>query len=223
MKRLIVIAMVVLLSSSIALAQNFCKGDFNYDGAVAADDVATFLEHFGRSPFNDPCPPDGPAPVPKTWQTTSYGTGDDGDLGKGVAWPDPRWTDNGDGTVKDKLTGLIWLKNANCFGGRTWNNARVDCNGLSSGWCGLTDGSSAGDWRLPNVRELQSHIDYDVLNPAIWVTHPYVNVQSSSYWSSSTVAESSALAWVVHIDDGVVFWGNKSSDLLYVWPVRGGH
>jgi len=59
---------------------------------------------------------DEPAPVPKTGQTTSYATGDDGDLEKGVAWPDPRFMDNGNGTVTDNLTGLIWLKNANCFG-----------------------------------------------------------------------------------------------------------
>jgi hypothetical protein len=32
----------------------------------------------------------------------------------GVAWPNPRFTDNSDGTVTDNLTGLIWLKNANC-------------------------------------------------------------------------------------------------------------
>ena len=57
-----------------------------------------------------------PAPVHKTGQTTSYATGDDGDLEKGVAWPNPRFTDNSDGTVTDNLTGLIWLKNANCFG-----------------------------------------------------------------------------------------------------------
>ena len=101
------------------------------------------------------------APVEKTGQTgcwdasgtseTCAGTGQDGELQKGVSWPDPRFTDNGDGTVTDNLTGLIWLKNANCFGQRTWANALSDCNNLASGSCGLTDGSSAGDWSLPNV------------------------------------------------------------------------
>ena len=57
-----------------------------------------------------------PAMLPKTGQTTSYAAGDDGALQKGVAWPNPRFTDNGNGTVTDNLTGLIWLKNANCFG-----------------------------------------------------------------------------------------------------------
>lgn len=55
------------------------------------------------------------APVPKTGQTQSYTAGDDGDLQKGVAWPTPRFAGNGNGTVTDKLTGLIWLKNAKVF------------------------------------------------------------------------------------------------------------
>ena len=54
------------------------------------------------------------APVPKTGQTTSYANGDDGDLELGVASPNPRFTDNGDGKVTDNLTELIWLKNAKC-------------------------------------------------------------------------------------------------------------
>jgi hypothetical protein len=51
--------------------------------------------------------------VQKTGQTTSYATGDEGGLQKGVSWPSPRFTDNGDGTVTDNLTELIWLQNAN--------------------------------------------------------------------------------------------------------------
>ena len=119
------------------------------------------------------------APVPKTGQTTSYGTRDDGALQKGVAWPTPRFTDNGNGTVTDNLTGLIWTKNANAFGQRTWAEALSDANGLASGSAGLTDGSKAGDWRLPNVRELQSLVDYGRSNPALPAGHPFTNVQSS--------------------------------------------
>ena len=78
---------------------------------------------------------------------------------KGVAWPNPRFTDNGNGTVTDNLTGLIWLKNANCFGAKDWAMALSDANTLNNGECGLTDGSVEGDWRLPNVREMQSLID----------------------------------------------------------------
>jgi hypothetical protein len=104
--------------------------------------------------------PESSAGVPKTGQTVTYATGDDGDLQKGTSWPNPRFTDNGDGTVTDNLTGLIWLKNANCFGDRTWADALTDSGGLADGSCALTDGSSAGDWHLPNVRELHSLISY---------------------------------------------------------------
>ena len=84
---------------------------------------------------------------------------------RGVAWPNPRFTDNSNGTVTDNLTGLIWLKNANCFGTQTWANALSAANTLNSGECGLTDGSAEGDWRLPNVREQQSLIDYGRFQP----------------------------------------------------------
>lgn len=97
----------------------------------------------------------------------------------------------------------------------TWSN------NLATGKCGLTDGSSAGDWRLPNVRELQSLIDYGEYNPALPDGHPFTGVQSNYYWSSTTYAYSTSNAWNVYLHDG-----NVSSDsetrTRYVWPVRGG-
>jgi len=161
------------------------------------------------------------APVPKTGQTASYATGDDGDLEKGVAWPTPRFTDNGNGTVTDNLTGLIWLKNANCFGARNWTQALSDANTLNSGECGLGDGSSEGDWRLPNVRELQSLIDYGRQTPALPSGHPFTGVQSSLYWSSTTHATNASYAWGVYMRCGHVHWDYKMRT-RYVWPVRGG-
>jgi hypothetical protein len=88
----------------------------------------------------------GSAPVEKTGQVTSYSAtgGEDGDLKKGVVWPKPRFKDNGNGTVTDKLTKLIWLKNANAFGLQTWEQALADANALASGSSGLTDRSKAG-------------------------------------------------------------------------------
>ena len=127
--------------------------------------------------------------VPKTGQTTSYGPRDDGALQRGVAWPTPRFTDNGNGTVTDNLTRLIWMKNANAFGTLTWADALTTANTLESGTYGLTDGSKAGDWRLPNVRELQSLLDYGRTNPALPAVHPFTEVQSSDYWSSTTYAD----------------------------------
>lgn len=161
------------------------------------------------------------AAVPRTGQTSSYATGDDGDLEKGVAWPSPRFTDNGNGSVTDNLTGLIWLKNANCYGARNWTTALADANGLNTGECGLTDGSTAGQWRLPNVKELQSLIDYGTYNPALPSGHPFSGVQTSNYWSSATNADNTSYAWVVYLNSGYMYGGNKAGS-YYVWPVRGG-
>lgn len=158
------------------------------------------------------------APVEKTGQTTSYTAGDDGDHEAGMFWPVPRFTDNGDGTIRDNLTGLIWLKNANCFGTRSWTTAINDCNTLNSGECGLTDGSVEGDWRLANVKEIQSIIDYGNCDLALPSGHPFLNVQFGRYWSSTTCALNIEGAWVVGMNGGVVY-ENKAL-LQYVWPVR---
>src|SRR5262249_50781841 len=57
-----------------------------------------------------------PAPVQQTGQKTSYYPHDDGDVQAGVTQPTPRFNTNGDGTITDNLTGLMWLRNANCMG-----------------------------------------------------------------------------------------------------------
>ena len=167
----------------------------------------------------------------KTGQTTFYATGDDGDLEKGVPWPNPRFTDNEDGTVTDNLTGLLWLKNANCFGSTTWSQAVSYCNGLASGSCGLTDNSDAGDWRLPNRKELITLTHDGYYNPAIpnssgtgqWSEgDPFTNVESFRYFSSSTCAFDADFNWNVNVGYCEVLSGLKSNN-SYVWPVRGGH
>ena len=161
--------------------------------------------------------------VPKTGQTTSYGTRDDGALQKGVAWPTPRFTDNNNGTVTDNLTRLIWMKNANAFGTKTWADALTAANGLKSGDAGtdLLDGSQAGDWRLPNVRELQSLNDYSRFDPALPEDHPFTNVQLFYYWPSTTTPGNTTYAWTVHFGDGGVRDSGKYNN-YYIWCVRGG-
>jgi len=209
-----------LINATVSI--NYCEGDFDYDGDVDGTDAAVFKSDFGRSGLINACPADGPAPVQKTWQTTSYAVGDDGDLGKGVPWPNPRFSDNEDGTVTDNLTGLIWLKDADCFGYRTWNLALSDCNELTTGECGLTDGSAAGDWRLPNHKELFGLVDAQNYAPVLPTGHPFTSVQSGHYWSSTTYAGQPGYAWFVHMGEGGVFYDMKPG-VHHVWPVRGGH
>jgi len=103
----------------------------------------------------------------------------------------------------------------------TWANALIWSNNLASGSCGLTDGSTAGQWRLPNRRELLSLIDDGRYNPALPSGHPFTGVQSYGYWTSTTYAGGTSVAWGVYLYDGHVFNDDKSSS-HYVWPVRGG-
>ena len=164
-----------------------------------------------------------PSPTAKSGQTSSSAVGDDGDLQKGVEWPVSRFVDNGDGTVTDGLTGLTWMKNANCWGTMTWANALTKISGLNAGTescSGYTTGIHT-DWHLPNRRELRSLIDYGRYNPALPSGHPFSDVQSSYYWSSTSYANSTDNAWIVYLGNGRVN-DNFKSYSYYVWPVRGG-
>ncbi len=148
--------------------------------------------------------------MPRTGQTISYGPRDDGALQKGVAWPNPRFTDNANGTVTDNLTGLIWLKNANVFGGKkNWATALTDCNTLAANGT-FTDGSVAGDWRLPNRRELFSLIDDSNFDLVLPTGHPFIDVKGD-YWSSTTLVPAAVMefAWVVNMSNGYVFTQSK--------------
>ena len=167
--------------------------------------------------------PAPPSPVYRTGQTASYAKGDDGDLKKGIAWPIPRFTDNSDGTVTDHLTGLIWLKNADFFGPKEFPEALNVCNGLADGQGGLSDGSSTGDWRLPNINEIMSLIDRGQYIPALPGDHLFENVQSELYyWSSTSNHGSTFIAWSIRAYNGNVSSKNYDQHSHFVWPVRGG-
>ena len=162
------------------------------------------------------------AAVEKSGQTTSYVTGDDGDLQRGVALPSPRFADNGDGTVTDLLTGLMWTKDADIANGeRTWAEAVSDCEA-----CGAGDYT---DWHLPQVRELHSLIHFGYYSPALsntagtgkWTEgDPFTDVKFS-YWSSTRYADLTDYEWYVSLNNGRVYFSSKS-DTYYVWCVRGG-
>ncbi len=214
-------------------AQAITEGYHNGSGEVAGDaDLVAGNIKLGTVIFDvtGTLAAGGSATVPKTGQTTSYGGRDDGALKKGTVWPNPRFTDNLNGTVTDNLTGLVWLQNANCFDTETWADALTESNSLADGTCNLTDGSSAEDWRLPNVLELQSLIAWQYYNPALsndagtgkWASDAnsaFSGVQSNGYWSSTTYAVNTDYAWYVYLGSGYVDYGNKTNT-YYVWPVR---
>jgi hypothetical protein len=141
--------------------------------------------------------------------------------------------DNGDGTVTDGRTGLVWLKNADPCGLKNWYDAETYCATLANGMAGLTDGSNAGQWRLPSKEELEGigtdppatwYEGYPSFpNPSVpWTMPgaPFTNVQSINYWSGTSSDHGIDYAWYVGMVGGFVSSRSKSYYGLYVWPVR---
>lgn len=166
--------------------------------------------------------------LPRTGQTTSYAAGDDGALKKGVAYPTARFTDNQDGTVTDRLTGLIWLRNASFTAPTTWGAAITAVGALASGSAGLSDGSRPGDWRMPDINELESLVDVSATSPALSPGHPFQNVSTGVYWTSTSYYGGNVVspaAWTLRLGDGR--WMNDSGTNIKltnsnaVWAVRG--
>jgi hypothetical protein len=139
-----------------------------------------------------------------------------------------RFTDNQDGTVTDGVTGLVWLKNAGCFSPANWASALAQVNMLASGACGLADGSAAGEWRLPNINELESLVDVSASHPALTAGNPFTNVSAAIYWSSTSYfggQSGSPNAWAIRMSDGRYMndssSNNKATASNQVWAVKG--
>jgi hypothetical protein len=124
------------------------------------------------------------------------------------------YTDNGDGTVTDTSTGLMWQQ-ASYSNYMTWEQALAYCEGLNLG--GNTD------WRLPNAKELQSLVDYSHYNPAINTTY-FPDTAASHYWSSTSNADGSNCEFGVHFNYGGVGGASlgKFGSIYYARAVRGG-
>jgi Protein of unknown function (DUF1566)/Ser-Thr-rich glycosyl-phosphatidyl-inositol-anchored membrane family len=119
------------------------------------------------------------------------------------------FVDNGDGTVIDTDTGLMWQQ-ADNGAGRTWRIALSTCEALE-----LTGQT---DWRLPDIRELQSIVDDRNYFPAI---ASVFNTRMEPYWSATTDTQTPGNAWYVQFIRG--FADNSSkSDAYRVRCVRGG-
>ncbi|MDJ0865286.1 MAG: DUF1566 domain-containing protein, partial [Myxococcota bacterium] len=175
--------------------------------------------------------------VPKSGQTATYAPRDDGALQPGVAWPTPRFVDPGDGTIHDRLTGLVWLKDANCNqtvdypgtvgGGLPWEDALDFVAAINAGSTDIS--ACAGydrddtDWRMPNANELETLVHAGHPDLRAWLElQGFVNVRDDfAYFSSTT--------WGFEVQYAVVMnvfyeWirTRRKSDAYYVWPVRAG-
>jgi hypothetical protein len=157
---------------------------------------------------------------------------DDGSLQNGVISPNPRFIlDTANNTVKDHMTGLVWRQSADAgsqcglpqgVGVSSWNQALQ-----SAAFC--TDDH---DWRLPNIRELSTLIDFGQHHPALPEDHPFILPEQAEYgyWSSTTnsvvagnEADNEGQAWVVFLHNGAVEVKNKGGSQpgsFYTWLVR---
>lgn len=149
------------------------------------------------------------------------GSGQDGEYQAGLGVSGRRFKHNKNGTVTDNLTGLIWLKNANAFGEVMQPQARAHVRELADGMHGLTDGSKAGDWRLPNIHELQSLLSMDNSSgPALPSNHLFTNLETVNYWSSTSVVSAPPLGWYTAMAVGPPVFDLKIN-LMRMLPVRG--
>jgi len=117
--------------------------------------------------------------------------------------PTSDFTDNTDGTVTHKTTGLVWKR---CAEGMTWTGSACTGTATTYTWAqavALT-ATFAGksDWRLPNIRELFTITEIDAYNPAINSVIFSTTPTSNFFWSSSAYAGNSNDAWYVDFDYG---------------------
>jgi len=224
------------------------------DPALVADTLRA-LDKASAAMQPDP-PKPGTPQLPASGQLTSYkamsrqadgrmvAVGDDGAVRAGGS---PQYRGNPDGTITDLTTGLTWEKKCDCpdqlHDYRTalrWSGNDVETTIWD--WLdavnreGGTGFAGHNDWRIPNVKELQTLIDYERFNPATSAVFDAAacglgctNLADAncsctamdSYWSSTTYADSPQRAWVVGFNLGLIGDMSKNEDLP-VRAVRGG-
>lgn len=164
--------------------------------------------------------------LPKTSQTEVYFAGDDGSYqsgwwkGRKIAGNKTRFlskTINGDDIVLDLATGLIWPANGNAAGCNNggaivWEAGITYAGGLN--FAGFTD------WRMPNILELISLIDFTEETPVVYTDY-FSNISASAYWTSTADARFTYWKWNVEFNRGTLDRNDRVA-LYKLWCVRGG-
>jgi len=190
-------------------------------------------------------PPLAGGRFPATGQTTCWnssgtitsctGTGQDGEIRAGATLA---YVDNGDGTITDTNTGLMWEKLSYDGTIHSWGNTYTWDNAFGVKIATLNGGggfAGHGDWRVPNIKELQSIVNYEIPSTGPTVAAAFNTgctqgctvtscscTQSLSYWSSSSYVFSPDAVWLVGFNDGNDRTDFKSYGPYYVRAVRGG-
>jgi hypothetical protein len=245
-----VVSVALLIVVRSTQAASCCPGDINGDHVVTVDEILRTVNAAlnGCAAVPVPCQGGGLLTTGQTQCDQGSGTlgacpgsppGQDAAVGAGAPLS---YTDNGDGTITDNVTGLMWEKLSQGNGGihdvnntYTWDDAlNVKITALNAAPC------FAGhcDWRLPNRRELESLVDAGRVAPAIdpafntqcVIPGPSCTVTTCSctqlnfYWSSTTYEDIPTNAWAVDGNTGRVTAYQKYNPPipLYVRALRGG-
>ncbi|MEI6088832.1 MAG: DUF1566 domain-containing protein [bacterium] len=128
-----------------------------------------------------------------------------------ITLPNLHFAENGDGAITDNFTGLIWQK-IQAPNTMTWEEALTYAKNTSL--------AGKSDWRLPNIKELQSLSDVKLKTPSFNKTY-FSNMTSGNYWSSTTLQNTEAKAWDINVDYGLVSYNDKTTK-ENVLLVRGG-
>ena len=133
-----------------------------------------------------------------------------------------RFIDNGDGTVTDRKTNLMWIKNGwriDFFSAVNWVEAIKKCEGFSYG--GYTD------WRLPTIKEWKSLLDKNNEYPALVEPNPFENIiMHMPYWSRTEFNSSlsGSLETTNRAYTVMLYYGRIShqgiNKLAFIMPVR---
>ena len=130
--------------------------------------------------------------------------------------PRQRFVEKGE-AVLDRRTGLHWKRNADLGNGPVeWTKALTIVADINK----KSGPSAEKPWHLANVRELESICDLNRHTPALAEDHPFENVHSI-YWSSTTSVYDPCYAWALYLQDGAVGVGYKPNAEFFVWAVRG--
>lgn len=152
--------------------------------------------------------------LPKTGQEIYYTDGDDGYYYAGW-WKGRSYANNktrfitktldGDDVVIDLATGLMWAADGNAAGCK---NGSITTWGGALSYAEALDFAGFTDWRLPNIRELFSIVDFGRYNPAIDETF-FRSTYSEEYWSSTTFTDYTGAAWYILFTVGLTTYQAK--------------
>ena len=144
--------------------------------------------------------------------------------------PDSRFTDNNDGTISDKGTGLMWQKCPLGLSGSDCSIGTTTAHKWQQALDAAQNSTVAGysDWRLPNHKELLSIIEHRCARPAININYfpntfakiPPSTTPSAFFWSSSPYADDANFSWLVDFEVGFSSGFDRNTGSLKVRLVR---